>query len=122
LLIETTLQEDGSIRLDKCRLDITELAKIDTFKLVDSEPDNKVYKTNERSGLTIQVPTVRSFRANIPEIVIPQGMALLVAFPGAEYLYRENGESYGAFLLITPQVIHGEATTDAAVYGYSVSE
>jgi len=121
LLIQTTLLQDDSIRLDKCRLDVTSLAKVDTFKLVDDSGNVQFAKTKENSGLTIQVPTLRSFRAEIPEIIIPQGMSLLVAFPGAEFPYEGSDESYGAFLLITPRVIHDEPMSDASTGYYTLA-
>ena len=120
LTTKATLLQDGSCRLEKCQLVLTNLVKIDEVKLVDGDLSNAEFdKTKERSGVTIQVPTVQSFRADIPEIVIPQGMTLLVAFPGAGYPPHglEDNDRYGMFLLITPQAMrHGEQMTDTSAY------
>ena len=116
---KATLLQDGSCRLEKCQLVFTNLVKIDHFKLVDGDPNNMEFdKTKETRGITIQVPTVLSFRADVPEIVIPQGMTLLVAFPGTCCTPNvESNDSHGMFLLITPQAMrHGEQITDSSAY------
>jgi hypothetical protein len=48
--------------------------------------------------LPLQFPVFRTFRAEIPDIVIPEEMSLLVMFPGA-FLPGEEG----MFMLLTPQ-------------------
>ena len=88
-------------------MDLTDVLKIDTYRLVDGDPDNpQPVKTKKdaktTSGVTIQVPTVASFRASIPEVVIPDGMSLLVAFPGVTY-EQNIGDKREMFLLITPK-------------------
>ena len=93
LMVQGTLLQDGSCRLDKCHFEMNSPVKVETTQLL-VEMDGK----KQRSSITVQVPECRSFRVSIPEIVIPKNMSLLVAFPGVE-------ESE-VFLLITTRGIY----------------
>jgi len=111
---KATLLQDGSYRL-KSQVEVTALEKVDTYKLLyDGTPD-VVVSRNSRTvvttsyGVTIQNPSFRSFHANIPDIVIPEGMSLLVAFPGAIFPGKED---HGAFLLITPRKLSLKDTSE----------
>jgi predicted DNA-binding WGR domain protein len=99
LTFKATHLENGSCRLDECRFELSRITKMDEVCLLEGET-TKISKT---SGITVQVPTFASLCANIPEIEIPEGMSLLVSFPGAPAV--ELGKDSGTtFLLITPKV------------------
>jgi len=89
LALQGTVLQDGSVRLDRLHADFNTVKEVRKVKLLDDQNGKTV---------TVQVPSVASFRISIPEIVIPKGMSLLVAMPGM----NEKGEM---FLLITPKVV-----------------
>ena len=108
--IQATLLQDGSCRLTS-QLSINNVTRVDTYKLIDDGTTDVVSQngrniTKTTRSINIQVPSFHTFRANIPDIVIPEGMSLLVAFPGAEMPYwfnnRNDNATYEAFMLITP--------------------
>ena len=70
---KATLLEDHSCRLDSCVAEFTSITGVETVQLQEEE---------KKGGVCVQVPTVRSYGISIPEIVIPEGMSLLVAVPG----------------------------------------
>ena len=79
---QATLLEDRSCRIDYC---VAEFARMDDAELVTirKEAAKTASKDDAQAGVAmIQVPNVRSYRISIPEIVIPEGMSLLVAVPG----------------------------------------
>jgi len=65
------------------------------------------------TDITVQQPVSRTLSVNMPTVVIPEGMSLLVAFPGIGFNHwrtdRNEGEAEEAFLLITPKVVSNEA-------------
>jgi hypothetical protein len=114
-----SLLQDGSCRL-KSRFELSELAKVDTYMLLDDGgPDGAPIRSGRtriittKSGVTVQIPTLRSFRAEIPDIVIPEGMSLLVAFPGA--VLPGKGDQ-GVFLLITARNLSDESHVPIGAY------
>ena len=108
---QATLLQDGSCRLDVCQLNMSNILKTETYRLLEEEGFTETKKGNVTTitnGITVQVPTVQSFRVALPEVVIPEGMSLLVAFPGIPavgYYYDAKGESRATFLLITPRAV-----------------
>jgi hypothetical protein len=108
--VRGTVLQDDSCRLDECCVDYTTLIRTELAQWREEEEPRG--KTQERSGLTVQVPVVHSFRVNIPEIVVPSGMSLLVAFPGVEgfvgtkFTTGNKEDGTGDFLLITPRAVH----------------
>ena len=70
----------------------------ETVSLRDESPDKQV---------VIQVPKVRSYCISFPEIVIPDGMSLLVAVPGI----TQASEFDPMFLMITPQWVETDPET-----------
>ena len=104
LAIQGTILQDDSVRLDRLYANFTTVKEVRKVKLLDDQNGNTV---------TVQVPSIASFRISIPEIVIPKGMSLLVAMPGM----NEKGE---VFLLITPKVVERPAEMATGHSGYSV--
>jgi len=102
--IRGTILHDDSYRLEKGYFNFTSVKEVRTVRLLDDQNGNTV---------TVQVPSIASFRISIPEIVIPKGMSLLVAMPGM----NEKGE---VFLLITPKVVERPAEMATGHSGYSV--
>jgi hypothetical protein len=102
---KVTLLQDGSCRLN-CQFEFARVEKSEYCELLTprderwEDKDGTAYRRTS-GGITVQFPTFRTFRAEIPDIVIPEGMSLLVAFPGA-FLPGERGEE-GMFLLLTPR-------------------
>jgi hypothetical protein len=102
---QVTLLQDGSCRLYTCQLELSSLMKVETYQLMDgfTEMRNGVAT---KTGITVQVPTVHSFRASLPEVVIPEGMSLLVACPGVPAVKQTpSNEPHAMFLLITPRAV-----------------
>ncbi|MCL2709298.1 MAG: hypothetical protein FWE95_00320 [Planctomycetaceae bacterium] len=100
---KVTLLQDGSYRLAS-QMEFTSLSKVDQPKLINEEsvPEPRSLfgnrnRTETKRGVTVQAPSFNTFRVNIPDIVIPDGMSLLIAFPG----YTNNNPSGGMFMLIT---------------------
>jgi hypothetical protein len=104
LTTTVTLLQDGSYRL-KNKLAISSLVEVDHYKLIDfgTEISHHAGRSTvaTTSGVTIQTPVVQTFVVNIPEIVIPEGMSLLIAFPGRGLPGNNNEEPDETFLLIT---------------------
>ena len=115
-----TLLQDDSYRLEKFRFENQKIKEVRNYKLVDGDPDNfKLVETKKgpysskadtkpttKSGVTIQAPVTSISRISLPEVVIPEGMSLLVAFPGCE-VYEPDGNRE-QFLLITPKRVELE--------------
>ena len=104
---KVTLLQDGSYRLTS-QMEFTTATKVDQPKLINEEsvPEPRSLfgsrnRTETKRGITVQAPSFNTIRMNIPDIVIPDGMSLLVAFPG----YTNNNPSGGMFMLITPQKV-----------------
>ena len=97
---KASLLEDRSCRIDSC---IVEFATIDDdVKIVKlCEETGKVYGFSQNSDIVIQVPKIRSICISIPEIVIPEGMSMLVAVPGI----AESLDTDLMFLMIRPSII-----------------
>lgn len=115
MTVQGTLLQDRSCRLDGLNVTQTKVTKVDTYRLVDGDPDQfeKVTaKDKQKSGVTIQCPMTARFEANLPSIVIPEGMSLLVAMPGGGYF---NGDQ--VLLLVTPQRIVPEEIDQAQALG-----
>ncbi len=93
-----TLLEDGSCRIDHC---VAEISQVDGADIVrfQSEDSISVRGTAERSGVSLQVPNVRSLSISIPRIKVPENMSLLVTAPGIAK--TTDGECL--FLMITPK-------------------
>ncbi len=92
---KVTLLEDHSCRLDYCSITLSRVEKIDIVKLRDDPPVNP----HEKSGVSLQAPTVKTMNVTIPPVTIPEGMSLLVAAPG---LFRDSDDE-GVFVLVTPR-------------------
>ena len=88
-VVQGTVLQDGSCRLDMCQITFSTLFKVELAALIESGDQT----------IQFQVPTLRTFYVNAPEIVVPKGMSLLVAFPGV----KGQHEDMGMFLLITPR-------------------
>jgi len=104
---KVTLLQDGSYRLAS-QMEFTHATKVDQPKLINEEsvPEPRSLfgnrnRTETKRGVTVQAPSFNTIRVNIPDIVIPDGMSLLIAFPG----YTNNNPSGGMFLLITPRKV-----------------
>ncbi|MCL2349478.1 MAG: M56 family metallopeptidase [Planctomycetaceae bacterium] len=93
---KATLLEDHSCRLDSCVAEFTSITGVETVQLQEEE---------KKGGVCVQVPTVRSYGISIPEIVIPEGMSLLVAVPGT---VRASAETDPIFLVITPNQVNSD--------------
>jgi len=107
---KATLLQDGSYRLSS-RVEFTTIRKVEQYRLVDTPPTPQQLAEYPRTkgGITIQVPSFHTFRVHIPDIVIPDGMSLLVAFPGGNIAPESNSsDSPGIFMLITPQKVEDE--------------
>ena len=105
---KVTLLQDGSCRLAS-RVEFTSVGEVNNYRLIDggdevvNESRLGLVRSTIRNGITIQVPSLHTFSVNIPDIVIPDGMSLLVAFPGDVAPPGNNSnEPGGAFMLITP--------------------
>jgi len=107
---KVTLLQDGSCRLAS-RAEFVSVGEVSTYRLIDggdevvNESRLGFVRTTKtvKNGVTIQVPSFHTFRADIPDIVIPEGMSLLVAFPGDVAPPGNNSnEPGGVFMLITP--------------------
>ena len=83
LVTQGTVLQDGSCRLDMCQIAFSTLDKVELAPLIES---------NDQT-IQFQVPTLHTFYINVPEIVIPKDMSLLVACPGV----------HDVFFLITPR-------------------
>ena len=105
--IQATLLQDGSYRLTS-QWTISYLVKVEQFRFIDEEPTPQQLadSPSAKGGITIQQPIVRTLSVTMPDVVIPEGMSLLVAFPGVEVPHwhnnRNDNVTYGAFMLITP--------------------
>ena len=105
--IQATLLQDGSCRLTS-QLTISDIVKVHVFRFIDEEPTPQqlAEDSSAKGGITIQQPIVRTLSVTIPDIVIPDGMSLLVAFPGDVAPPGNNSnEPGGAFMLITPRKV-----------------
>ena len=104
--IQATLLQDGSCRLTS-QLTISNLVKVGMFRFIDEEPTPQqlAEDSSAKGGITIQQPIVRTLSVTMPDVVIPEGMSLLVAFPGVEVPHwfnnRNDNVTYEAFILIT---------------------
>jgi hypothetical protein len=113
---QATVLQDGSCRLDTCLLEKSNILKTEMYQLMEEVTETKG-KISTKSGITVQVPTVQSFRVTLPEVVIPAGMSLLVAFPGIPAFefqtppYRESNEPRAMFMLITARAVRGMGLT-----------
>jgi hypothetical protein len=95
--IQATLLEDHSCRLDHCVADFSRINDAKLVTISGEEPDSA----------KIQVPNVRSYRISLPEIVIPEGMSLVVAIPGIS----QSSDLDPMFLMITPRWIEVDPVT-----------
>jgi len=98
LALQVTPLQDDSVRLEKFKWDMTSIMGCKTYQLVDNG-ETKTKNGTTKSGVSIQAPTVRYFRGSLPEVVIPSGMSLLMAFPGIEF--QEPDGNREMFMLIT---------------------
>ena len=116
-----TLLQDGSVRLNS-QVDFTHLVRVENYSLMAAEQKegdviikgDAIVKT-DRGAITIQQPIYTSFRTEIPDVVIPEGMSLLVAIPRVrlpEIGYKEGDGDQTVFLLITPRRVDGEAVAN----------
>ena len=104
---KVTLLQDGSYRLTS-QMEFTTATKAERYRLIDRPPTPQELAEDSRSqgGITFQVPTIHTFRVNIPDVVIPDGMSLLVAFPGnVDPKSNDYNPQGGIFMLITPQKV-----------------
>jgi hypothetical protein len=114
---KATLLQDGSYRLSS-RMEFTYASKVERYRLVNEDTtvsESRIggrSRTETRDGVTVQVPSVHTFRAYIPDIVIPDGMSLLVAFPGGSISPESNSSDPlgGIFMLITPRKVDEHAS------------
>ncbi len=100
---KATLLEDHSCRIDSCVVEFAQIQGTETVELQLSVK-HKSKDFVQEDGVSIQVPTVRSFCISIPEIVIPEGMSMLVAVPGI----TQTSNSDPTFLMVTPQWIESD--------------
>jgi hypothetical protein len=114
-----TLLQDGSYQLASW-WNITNIEKVHQFKFVVDAPIAIEDGSTGTTNITIQQPISRTLSVSMPTVVIPEGMSLLVAFPGIGFNHwhtdrnngrteRNDGEADEAFLLITPKVARNEA-------------
>jgi len=114
-----TLLQDGSYQLAS-QWNITNIEKVHLFKFSGDAPVTLEDGSMGTTDVTVQQPVSRTLSVNIPTVVIPEGMSLLVAFPGIGFNHghtdrnngrteRNDGEADEAFLLITPKVARNEA-------------
>jgi len=104
--------QDGSYQLASW-WNITNIEKVHQFKFVVDAPIALEDGSTGTTNITIQQPISRTLSVNMPTVVIPEGMSLLVAFPGIGFNHwradRNDGEADEAFLLITPKTVCSEA-------------
>ena len=93
--VQGIVLQDNSVRLEKCFANFTVIENVGTTKILD----------DGKSGVTVQVPVVKSLQVSIPEMVVPSGMSLMMALPGIEHPRREGGT---LFLLVTPRAFYPE--------------
>ena len=84
-VIQGTVLQDGSCRLDMCQIVFSSLFKVELAALIESGDQT----------IQFQVPTLRTFYVNVPEVVVPKDMSLLVACPGVHDVFF--------LILITPR-------------------
>jgi hypothetical protein len=78
---------------DSCEQQTTEM-KRGLFRTIST-------KTETNNSITVQVPQLVSFRVNLSGMVIPKGMSLLAALPGA------NGvDDSDIFMLVTAYAVY----------------
>ncbi|MDR3110729.1 MAG: hypothetical protein LBU65_13760 [Planctomycetaceae bacterium] len=119
---KATLLQDDSCRLEKCNTKLTKIDKVETYKLVNGDPNQLQHVRTAKNSqpdsfslvnemktqcVPIQCPSFSSLNLAIPEITIPHNMSLLVTLPGIITHYP-NGGNYAVFLLVTPRAIHPE--------------
>ena len=116
LMLKGTVLQDGSCLLEECFLNKDTIKSVEQVRLL--EEDKKLANGEvENNSITVQMPVIQSFQVNLPVMVIPKGMSLLLAFPGVGDLH----EDMEMFLLITPRAFdpaehsEGEAS-DACSY------
>ena len=93
---KASLLKDGSCRIDSCIAEFTAID--DDVRTVKLREETMIHGVSQDADITIQVPKVRSICISIPEIVIPEGMSMLVAIPGM----AESLDIGPMFLMITP--------------------
>ena len=125
LMLKGTVLQDGSCLLEECVFNKDTIKNVEQVRLL--EEDKKLANGKvEKNSVTAQVPEIQSFQVNLPAMVVPKGMSLLLAFPGV----RDLHEDMEMFLLITPRAFdpaehgHGEGEerpkpTMPAIYIYS---
>ena len=100
---KATLLEDGSCRLDACQLETSRILKVSEFTFAADEITET--KKGALKKITVQQPEIATFSVTTPEIVVPEGMSVLVAFQGIQTIGQEKGESPKTFMLLSPKVL-----------------
>lgn len=101
-----TMLEDHSCRLDSCAVEFTSIDdEVATVTLRDEWPGPGIVNDVSQNGISVQIPSIRSYSISIPEIAIPENMSMLVAIPGISKM--SGGDSM--FLLVTPCRIESPA-------------
>ena len=94
LKCRATLLEDRSCRIDECVVEVAGILDVETVPVYNDMA-------------LVQVPKVQAYCFAIPEIVIPEGMSLLVAVPGLS----RSSDLEPMFVMITPQRIESYPET-----------